>query len=324
MPRAFTSKTTDSAPLLRGVIPPVVLPMTDRGEVDTLSLGRLVDYVVDAGAHGLWVNGTTGEFYAMDRDQRAGAVAECVRAAAGRVPVVAHVGDTSTRLAVQHARDAVDAGAQHLSVLAPYFVGFGQEELKAHVRAIAHAVDQPVLAYHLPQLATVGLTIDSIVDLAVEGVVCGAKDSSSDVVWLRQLIRRLRAAGAPVPCLTGGSGVADVGYMLGAVGSVSSIGNLVPRHLVRQHEAALEQDWVRVLALQDVSEELMTLLQPPGSTPRPSLTTAVYKYLLHAMGVIDTDVTAAPQAPLSSEARTHLVERVLPMIERLEERTDAA
>src|SRR5690606_11320992 len=118
--------------------------------------------------------------------------------------------------------------------------------LKAHVRAVAEAAERPVLAYNLPQFAPVGLSIDSIVELAAEGVLCGAKDSSSDMVWFRQLARRLREADLSIALLTGGSSVADLGYLLGAAGSVSSLANVAPRHLVRQYEAAVAQDWDQV------------------------------------------------------------------------------
>jgi 4-hydroxy-tetrahydrodipicolinate synthase len=303
---------------LQGVFPPVLLPMTEAGEVDTASLGRLVDHLLGGGVHGLWVNGTTGEFYGLDAEARTQAVREFVQAVDGRVPVVAHVGDTSTALAVRHARAAIAAGAQHLSVLAPYLVGFTQAELKDHVRAVAEAAGRPVLAYNLPQFAPVGLSIDSIVELAAEGVLCGAKDSSSDVVWFRQLARRLREAGLPIALLTGGSSVADVGYMLGAVGSVSSLANVAPRHLVRQYVAAERKDWAQVVSLQEQSEELIDQLRPTGVPVTPGLTMAAFKYVLADMGVIATERSAAPQAPLSAEARQHLAERALPLLRRLE------
>ncbi|WP_168211614.1 dihydrodipicolinate synthase family protein [Ruania zhangjianzhongii] len=318
MPVAFTpSKTTASADL-SGVLPPVVLPMTPEGEVDSPSLQSHVSHLVSSGVHGLWANGTTGEFYALDGDGRAEVVRQCVKAAAGRVPVVAHVGDTTTSLTVRHAREALAAGATFVSVLPPYFVSFGQEELKRHFRELAHAIGVPVLAYHLPQFIPATLSIDSIVELTVEGVLCGAKDSSSNMVWFRQLQRRLRAEGVSLPCLTGGSSVADLGYLLGAVGSVSSTGNLTPAHLVRQYEAAQQGDWTRVLALQEQSEELIELLTPPGATPGPGLSATVYKYLLAKQGRIDCEFSAAPLTQLSPEQCRYLDEQVLPVIARVE------
>ncbi|WP_175477103.1 dihydrodipicolinate synthase family protein [Ruania alba] len=321
MPVAFTPSDETSSDDLYGVLPPVVLPMTPDGEVDSPSLQSLVSHLVAAGVHGLWANGATGEFYALDGELRAEVVRQCVKAAAGRVPVVAHVGDTSTRLAVRHAREAIAAGAAFVSVLPPYFVGFGQEELKRHYRSIARAVGGPVLAYHLPQFIPATLTIDSIVELTVEGVLCGAKDSGSNMVWFRQLQRRLRAAGVSLPCLTGGSSVADLGYLLGAAGSVSSTGNLTPGHLVRQYEAARAGEWALVLAMQEQSEDLIELLNPPGTSPGPGLTATVYKYVLARQGRIDCDLSAAPLTQLSTENRRHLDEHVLPAVDRLESPT---
>ena len=318
MPVAFTPTEPTSSAALRGVLPPVVLPMTSGGEVDSTSLQSHVSHLVAAGVHGLWANGATGEFYALDGELRAEVVRQCVKAAAGRVPVVAHVGDTSTRLAVRHAREALAAGATFVSVLPPYFVGFNQEELKRHFRSIAQAVGGPVLAYHLPHLIPATLNIDSIVELTVEGVLCGAKDSGSNMVWFRQLQRRLRGAGVSLPCLTGGSSVADLGYLLGAVGSVSSIGNLTPGHLVRQYEAAEQEDWTLVLALQEQSEDLIERLNPPGSTPGPGLTATVYKYVLAQQGQIEADHSAAPLTQLTSDDRRYLDEHVLPVVDRME------
>ncbi|WP_197522404.1 dihydrodipicolinate synthase family protein [Occultella aeris] len=322
MPLAFTPENEESSYHLHGVLPPVVLPMTPDGEIDSESLESHVGHLVAAGVHGLWANGTTGEFYSLDGEGRAEVVRLCAKAAAGRVPVVAHVGDTSTSLAVRHAREAVAAGAAMVSVLPPYFVGFDQDELKRHYRALAHAVDGPVVAYHLPQFIPATLSIDSIVELVADGILCGAKDSSSNMVWFRRLQRRLRDAGTPLPCLTGGSSVADLGYLLGAVGSVSSTGNLTPRHLVRQYEAARKGDWDLVLALQEQSEELIESLTPPGKSAAPGLTNSVYKHLLAVLGRIDSDHSAAPQTQLSDEDRQYVEKHALPVIGRMESAGD--
>ncbi|WP_114561118.1 dihydrodipicolinate synthase family protein [Desertihabitans aurantiacus] len=318
MPPAFSRSTEIGAAPLAGVVPPVVLPLSDDGAVDSASLERHVNHLVEAGVAGLWVNGTTGEFYALDVELRARVVRECVKAVAGRVPVVAHVGDTSTDLALQHARAAVAAGAEHLSVLPPYFVGFGSDELKAHLRVLARAVGGPVFAYHLPQLAPATLGVDAIVELAAEGFVCGIKDSSSNMLWFRQLRLGLEAAGVRLPCFTGGSSVTDLGYFLGATGTVSSTGNLTPRHLVAQHEAARCGDWDTVRALQDQTEHLIARLLPPGMVGSPGLTAAAYKYVLTVLGRIDSERTARPQAVLPAAARQHLDADVLPLVEQLE------
>jgi predicted O-methyltransferase YrrM len=92
---------------LRGILPPILTPLTDQEEIDLLSLRRLIEYVLDGGVHGIWVTGTTGEFPCIDERERASVVATTVEAVNGRVPVVASIGDCSTRLAIRHAKTGV-------------------------------------------------------------------------------------------------------------------------------------------------------------------------------------------------------------------------
>src|SRR5262245_34927013 len=117
--------------------------MTPDGELDPGSLRRQVEFLIAAGVSGLWVNGTTGEFFALEADERAAVVAEVVRAAAGWVPVIAQVGDTVTRRAARHALAAAEAGADYAAAVAPYYVAFSQAELLSYYRDLAATVPLP-------------------------------------------------------------------------------------------------------------------------------------------------------------------------------------
>lgn len=317
MPPAFIDESEPADDRPRGVFPPIVLPLTDDGALDSASLERLVGQLLDGGVAGLWVNGTTGEFYALGVEGRARVVRECVKIVSGSVPVIAHVGDTATELVLDHARAALDAGADRLSVLPPYGADFTQAELKDHFRAVAALAGRPVFAYNLPRLAGPGLGIDAIVELAAEGVFDGAKDSSSDLVWFRQLLGSARRAGVEFDCFTGGSAVPDLGYFVGAQGTMSSLANLVPRHLVAQFRAFGRGDWTAVRDLQDGSDELLRALRLPRASTI-SATAALYKHLLERRGWIATDRAAAPLSRLTDDERRQLDRTALPLIEQLE------
>jgi 4-hydroxy-tetrahydrodipicolinate synthase len=306
---------------LGGIFPPVVLPFGSDGNVDHASLEHHVEHLLAAGVHGLWVNGTTGEFHALDVGGRAHAVRVVAKAVGGAVPVVAHVGDTSTERVLEHARAALAAGADHLAVMPPYFVDFTQAELCQHFRRIADAVGSPVLVYHLPQLAGPGLSVDSIASLAQEGVVTGVKDSSNDLVWFRQLLSGARRVGAPLDCFTGGSSVTDLGLYLGGAGAMSSTANLAPRHLVAMYDAASGGDWVLLHAMQEELETLLSALRLPRRAATFSATAGVLKYVLAVLGHLDGEFAAEPLAPLDEEERRHLVATAVPIVERLEGRT---
>jgi hypothetical protein len=94
---------------LQGIYPPIVTPFTADEELDEQSLARLVDFCITEGVHGIWVCGTTGEFPCMDEAERARAVRVAVEAARGRVPVIASIGDCSTRLVIRHGQRARQA-----------------------------------------------------------------------------------------------------------------------------------------------------------------------------------------------------------------------
>lgn len=307
-----------STPYLHGILPPVLLPMFPDGTPDPASLERHVTRLLDAGVHGLWVNGSTGEFHALDPGQRAEVVRTVTKAAAGSVPVVAHVGDTSTALVRDHARAAVDAGADRLSVIPPFYADFTQGELCEHYRAIATDVGAPVLAYHLPRLSKVGLTVESIVGLAGEGAICGVKDSGNDMTWFRRLLSGAAEAGVSLPCFTGASAVTDLGLFLGGAGAMPSIANLTPRHLVRMYEAARCGDWPRARRMQDQVMGLVEAMRLPDRLGTWSGPVAASKYVLAALGTIDHACAAQPSATLEEAERRQLGAMAVPLVEQLE------
>ena len=307
---------------LNGIIPPLILPMTPDGGLDAASLRRQVDFMIAAGVGGLWVNGTTGEFYALEADERAAVVAEVVRAAAGRVPVIAQVGDTVTRRAIRHARAAVEAGADFVAAIAPYYVVFSQSELLAYYRDLAAAVPRPLLVYKLPQMTKVALTVENVLALARSGTITAIKDSSSDMTYFRALTQQARAGGVPLRCFVGGGSLVDTSLLMGGHGAMCAIANLVPRHCVALYCAAAAGDWTEAARLQAELQDFIEALLLPAR-PQWATTIAVYKWLLRAEGVIASDTAAAPLAPLTAAEQAHLETHALPRLRRLEARSAA-
>src|ERR671935_3203946 len=117
----------------------MVTPLTPDERVDHASMRRLIDFLVEGGVHGIWAVGTTGEFAALPEDERARAIETTVDHVRGRVPVVANVGDSSTGLALRHARNAVAAGADVLSATPPHYYPHSMDEVLAHFRALKQA-----------------------------------------------------------------------------------------------------------------------------------------------------------------------------------------
>src|SRR5689334_564037 len=145
---------------LRGIIPPAVTPMQANEDLDLPRLRATLDRLLDAGVHGLFVLGTTGEFFALSDDEKQQVVAEAVAHVNKRVPLIAGTGAETTREAVRLSRMAEREGVDAVAVITPYFLQPTQQELFDHFRRVAESTTLPVLLYSNPAM-TAGVKFDA-------------------------------------------------------------------------------------------------------------------------------------------------------------------
>ncbi|MFJ8672818.1 dihydrodipicolinate synthase family protein [Streptomyces sp. NPDC093589] len=296
---------------LHGVVPPVCTPLDTQGEIDTPSLTRLVGHLVDGGVHGLFALGSTSEVAYLTDAQRATALEAVVKAADGRVPVLAGVIDTTTPRVLEHARTAAGLGADALVATAPFYTRTHPHEIAAHFRRIRAAVDLPLFAYDIPVAVHSKLSAALVRELAEDGTLAGLKDSSGDEGGLRRLIVELggragRSTG-PQPgfsILTGSELTVDAALLAGADGVVPGIGNVDPAGYVRLYEAARAGDWERAAAEQERLVALFSMVDvgPEAEMGRSSSALGSFKAALALLGVIERGATAFPQVRLDEEA----------------------
>ncbi|MEU9119316.1 dihydrodipicolinate synthase family protein [Streptomyces sp. NPDC048506] len=296
---------------LHGVIPPVCTPLDLRGEVDTGSLARLVGHLVDGGVHGLFALGSSSEVAYLTDAQRATALETVVKAADGRVPVLAGVIDTTTPRVLDHARTAAGLGADALVATAPFYTRTHPREIAAHFRRLRSSVDLPLVAYDIPMAVHSKLPPPLVRELAEEGTLAGVKDSSGDEGALRRLLvalggRTARRTG-PAPgfaVLTGSELTVDAALLAGADGVVPGLGNVDPAGYVRLYAAARAGDWERAAAEQERLVALFSMVDagPESEMGRSSSALGAFKAALQLLGVIERGTTAFPQLPLSEES----------------------
>ena len=160
------------------VLPALLTPFDEHDAVDVGALSAHVEFVIEAGVDGLMPCGTTGETALLEPDETIAVVAAVVQAAAGRAKVVAHVGRPATRATARLIERAIDAGADAVSAIVPYYYDFGDEQIVAHFRALlAAAGDTPLLAYTFPARTGNDLAADVLGRLAGDGLA-GLKDST--------------------------------------------------------------------------------------------------------------------------------------------------
>lgn len=302
----------DAADLYKGIIPPMALPLSESGDIDFESLRSQVRFLMEAGADGLWVNGTTGDFFALREEEASEVVSAVCEFVAGRIPVIAQVGDTSTRLVVSHARKAVAAGADAVSLVPPYYVDYSQQELKRHYRRISREIGQPVFVYQIPQMTKVSLTVPSLVELAGEGAVVGIKDSAGNLDFYGRLVRAVAREGVVLRCFYGFSALVDLSLFVGGHGIMCGIANLVPHLCKEVYVTAMAGEWEKTRQAMSKIVDLIDALTLPGRS-NWAPTVAGYKWILKRLGVIASDHVFEPLETLTPEEEAHLEKRALPL-----------
>jgi 1-pyrroline-4-hydroxy-2-carboxylate deaminase len=216
-----------------GIIPAVTTPFDHAGDVDSAALEANVRAYVDAGVHGLVATGTMGEAGSLTTDERRAVVGAVVRAAAGRVPVIAGVSAGTPAAAIGFAADAAQAGADAVMLLPPLGYRGDERELEAFYRAVGEATGLPLMAYNNPEASGQDMAPELIVRLGerIEPLVA-VKECSGDV---RRIPAILNAA-PDLAVLVGGDDWALEGFAAGAVGWVTGVAVVAPRECVELWE----------------------------------------------------------------------------------------
>ena len=284
---------------LTGVIPPVVTPLTAGGDFDYESFARNANRMIDAGVHGLFAMGSSGEVAFSTSERRDEVTSAAIEVAAGRVPVVVGVIDMQTTRVIEHAQRAQELGAAGIVATAPFYALGGPAEVERHFRVIADNIDLPLYAYDIPACVHTKLGVDMLMRLGEEGVLAGIKDSSGDDVSFRILSIKNRDAGSPLALLTGHEVVVDGAYMSGADGSVPGLANIDPHGYVRQWDAYQRGDWDAVREEQDRLVRLMMITQVVEGVAGFGAGVGAFKTALNLMGIFETNNMPEPVTSLT-------------------------
>jgi 4-hydroxy-tetrahydrodipicolinate synthase len=234
---------------LRGIVPPLVTPLSSRDELDVAGLERLLEHVLAGGVAGLFVLGTTGEAASLGYRLRYELVQRVCKQVAGRVPVLIGITDTAFVESARLAAHAADAGAQGVVLSSPYYHTVAQPELWEYLQHLVPELPLPVFLYNMPSLTKVPFALDTLRRAMDLPQVVGIKDSSGDMGYLHQ-VGRLVAARPGWSLLVGPEDLlAEAVLLAGAHGGVNGGANLVPRLYVELYEAAARRDLAEVARL---------------------------------------------------------------------------
>jgi 4-hydroxy-tetrahydrodipicolinate synthase len=230
-----------------GVFPYLVSPVNPNGQIRVEVLGRLCDDLVKSGVHGLTPLGSTGEFAYLNNVQRIAVVQATIDAAQRRVPVVAGVVSTSTTDAVAQAKAYQKMGADGILAILEAYFPLGDAQVESYFRAIADAVDIPVVIYTNPQFQRSDLSLDVIARLSAHPRIQYIKDASTNTGRLLSIMNR---CGGNMQVFSASAHIPAAVMLIGGVGWMAGPACLIPRQSVELYNLCKAERWDEALALQ--------------------------------------------------------------------------
>lgn len=214
---------------IRGVLTAIVTPFTASGELNLTALRQQVERQLAAG-NGIFCGGTNGEFFVLNEAEKIAVAETCVEAVAGRAPVVAHIGEVSTRETIRLGQQIAKSGVDAVSVITPWFVPLKQDELVSHYTAIADALSVPVFLYNIP--ARTGNTIEpqTARQPAAHGNIIGIKDSAGSYESLKGFLDAVKDIDG-FNVLNGPDSLIHQGFVDGCSACISGLANVAPREI---------------------------------------------------------------------------------------------
>lgn len=275
--------------MLTGSLVAIVTPMLEDGSLDIARFKSLIDWHIVEGTQGIVVVGTTGESPTVNFEEHKELIRIAVEHAAGRVPVIAGTGANSTAEAIELSESAKHSGAQYSLSVVPYYNKPPQEGMYRHFRAIAEAVDLPMILYNVPGRTVADLQNDTVLRLAQIPNIVGIKDATASLERGSDLLRRAPKGFA----VYSGEDATGLPLMLmGGHGVISVTANVAPRLMQEMCAAALSGDAARARAANNRLLGLHTKLFVEGN-PIP------VKWAMAQMGLIEAGIRL-PLVPLSA------------------------
>lgn len=282
-----------------GAITALITPFID-GELDEKGLVDLIEFQIENGIHGIVPCGTTGESATLGFDEHKRVIDLTVRTVNGRVPVIAGTGANSTLEAIELTESAKDSGADAVLSVAPYYNKPNQEGLYLHFKAIAEAVDIPMVLYNVPGRTVIHILPETVARLAKIDNIIGIKEACGS---LEQISDVIRFCPDDFILLSGDDFTSMPTALIGGNGVISVISNVDPAGMSRMMEAALSGN------LSEANKEhyrLFTMMKLMFKSPSPGPA----KKALEMLGRIQDGTPRLPMTPADDQTTQALVEEM--------------
>lgn len=267
---------------LQGIVSVLPTPLSDDETLDALALRRMIDYVVEAGVHGVWILGSGGELPNLDDAERPKTIETAVEAVNGRVPVIVGVGRPGTRMTIQAAQEAKHIGADMVNVVPPYYYAYSEQQVLRHYQLILDSIDLPLVIY---RRGSPPIGLETVQKICEHPGVAAIKDVPTEFRVFQRMVALLGPMGVGV--MTAAGRLIHPAVAVGGHGGVTVEAAIAPKLCLAIYNAALESRNEKAAALQQKLYHLSNVLQVP-----PDHVSGRPKAALSLLGLCRPNVTA--------------------------------
>ncbi|CAN7229236.1 N-acetylneuraminate lyase [Paenibacillus sp. LjRoot153] len=293
------NKTITNRDAFRGIFTALLTPMFENGDIDFQSLDRLVEHQIGQGIQGFYVGGSTGEGFILTTEERQQVLEAVVKAAAGRVTIIAHVGNISTRESIKLAKHAERQGVHAVSAVVPFYYKVSMKEIREHYEAIMAAVSLPMIVYHFPGATGVNLSMDFYEEMSRNPQCIGVKFTSLNLFEMQQIRAR---CGQDFLIYNGHDEVYTGGAYAGADGAIGSTFNMMPALFAGMFEIISSEERPAMASLHSMQAEANDLIAHMIQFD----VIAYEKYMLYLQGVFTTPTVRQPLKQFTTEERERM------------------
>lgn len=281
---------------LKGSVPPLITPFKN-GRVDLDAYGALIEHQIAGGSHGILVNGTTAEPSTLSVAERNEIVAFAVRAANGRIPVIAATGSQSLAETLELSQFAEKAGADAQLIVTPYYIRPPQRGLERYYVEVLSRLETPAMIYHIPVRAAVSMDVRTFRNIRNRCPnLVGVKHASTDLAFVTELLTEL---GRDFRIFVGLEELSFPMMAIGAAGMMNAVGNLDPGRVAALHAAVEAGD---LAAARELHFRLFDLSRAVFFDTNP----IPLKYMMKRAGIVERNEHRPPMAPAGEELERRL------------------
>lgn len=230
---------------IKGAFPVLITPMNEFQEVDWNGVKQNVNYFIKQKVAGIIINGSTGEFVSLSKEERCKMVETVLKEVDGRIPVIVGTAAETTKETIEYTKHAEVNGADCALIINSYYCKPKEEEIYFHFKEISNAVNIPIMLYNNPFTSGVDMSTELMLRIGKECErVTHIKESSGDIRKARDLVRKGKGS---FEVFCGSEDLVMESYLVGATGWVSVAGNIVPGLVTQMYEyfqnGELEKAW---------------------------------------------------------------------------------